>query len=225
MFEHDFYSLYEAGGHIGGEQSTGSKTIKAREEVIKDLIYLAAKGEVRFIVLIPSDLQGMEYDNNGRELSRDWKKIKDSYCLVPQDTVKRYEAVYAVHGSIYLDKIIRPNDSGGYWGLSTNQYESVRIIMTPQTLHIFTKDVNHYRDKRAKTVTSATEHLPEEIKTLIRAYNLFWKNADPEQKDTHPNNQQVIDWLKKEGLTDNLAKPGATIIRPGWAAKGRRPEE
>ncbi|MGZ8152367.1 MAG: hypothetical protein ACXW0Q_05790 [Methylovulum sp.] len=50
----------------------------------------------------------------------------------------------------------------------------------------------------------------------------FWANADQEEKDTQPKQAEVVKWLKSKGLSDISAQQGAVIIRPEWAAKGRR---
>ncbi|OAI00811.1 hypothetical protein A1332_18185 [Methylomonas methanica] len=58
---------------------------------------------------------------------------------------------------------------------------------------------------------------------LNKAAFEFWSTADPDDKTTHPTNDQVASWLKSQGYSDINAKQGAVIIRPEWAASGRRP--
>ena len=65
------------------------------------------------------------------------------------------------------------------------------------------------------------DYISNNLKILNDAAYKFWSNADPNQKDTHPTNQQVGDWLKEEGFSEASATQGAVIIRPKWAAKGR----
>lgn len=65
------------------------------------------------------------------------------------------------------------------------------------------------------------EYISDELKTLNEAAKL-WANADPDDKDTHPTNKQVSDWLKARGFSAISAEQGAVIIRPDWATKGRR---
>ena len=62
----------------------------------------------------------------------------------------------------------------------------------------------------------------KELKILIEASNKFWGNADPEQKDTHVKSDIVTAWLIEQGFSNKCAEAGATIIRPEWAAQGRR---
>jgi hypothetical protein len=59
---------------------------------------------------------------------------------------------------------------------------------------------------------------------LIAASERFWGNADRKERDTHPINEDVRKWLVDRGLSKRLADTGATIIRPEWAGKGRKPE-
>lgn len=56
---------------------------------------------------------------------------------------------------------------------------------------------------------------------LNKASEKFWSNADPDQKDTHPKSETVINWLIGESFSNINARQGATIIRPSWAAKGK----
>ena len=69
------------------------------------------------------------------------------------------------------------------------------------------------------------DHISEDLATLNNAAHKFWANADKNDKDTHPKQQDVIDWLKSQDFSDISAKQGAVIIRPKWAADGRRPKE
>ncbi len=65
--------------------------------------------------------------------------------------------------------------------------------------------------------------ISEMFLTLYQASEKFWKNAIPEEKDTHPTNNQVETWLISKGFSEISARQGAVIIRPQWAAIGRRP--
>ena len=64
--------------------------------------------------------------------------------------------------------------------------------------------------------------ISKDLAKLNEASSLFWLNADPSDRDTHPTNDNVSDWLKSQGFSEISAKQGASIIRPEWAAKGRR---
>lgn len=69
-------------------------------------------------------------------------------------------------------------------------------------------------------------HYPDRLMFLQQAYNIFWANADPNDRGTHPANNDVANWLEgKEVFSSSLADAGATIIRPEWAKTGRLPEK
>jgi hypothetical protein len=64
----------------------------------------------------------------------------------------------------------------------------------------------------------------EALRSLCEASRKFWENVDPTDKTTYPHTPTVIEWLVKKGLSYSVAKSGATIIRPKWAATGRMPD-
>lgn len=65
----------------------------------------------------------------------------------------------------------------------------------------------------------------DQLQFLIQASEKFWSNADPGDRTTHPENSDVVAWLVPKGFSQSLAEGGATIIRPKWAATGRKPKE
>lgn len=66
------------------------------------------------------------------------------------------------------------------------------------------------------------EYMSTNLKHLNRAAREFWSTADQDDANTHPINEEVVQWLKLKGFSDISAQKGATIIRPEWATKGRR---
>lgn len=54
-----------------------------------------------------------------------------------------------------------------------------------------------------------TKHL----RVMARAVDRFWKNYDPDDHSTAHNNKEVIDWLKSQGISENIAKVMATMLR------------
>jgi hypothetical protein len=69
------------------------------------------------------------------------------------------------------------------------------------------------------------DHMSTWLVTLIQATDKFWKNADKNDRTTHPSNVEVEAWLVKHGFSQGLAKKGATIIRLDGIPKGRPPEK
>lgn len=69
------------------------------------------------------------------------------------------------------------------------------------------------------------DYQSRELNILNDAAFQWWSSVDKDDKTTHPTNKQVRDWLEKQGYSKANAKQGAVIIRPEWAAIGRRPTE
>ncbi|WP_020146704.1 hypothetical protein [Thioalkalivibrio sp. ALJ15] len=61
----------------------------------------------------------------------------------------------------------------------------------------------------------------ESMRILLRASREFWSTAEPEAPKTHPSNDEIVDWLKGQGMSARLAESAASIIRPDWARVGR----
>ncbi|MGV1046846.1 hypothetical protein [Limnohabitans sp.] len=58
------------------------------------------------------------------------------------------------------------------------------------------------------------------------AFSKFWKNAVENERDTHPKNKDVENWLvENQNLSKRKSAQIATLIRPEWASKaGRHPK-
>ncbi|WGL16201.1 hypothetical protein PVT68_15685 [Microbulbifer bruguierae] len=59
----------------------------------------------------------------------------------------------------------------------------------------------------------------EDLQTLARAADKFWKNADPGDPTTFPKSKDVIAWLEERGISGRAATAGAAMLRPSWAKK------
>jgi len=70
--------------------------------------------------------------------------------------------------------------------------------------------------KNISTEAEQRPHISKDLDILNIAATMFWLNADPTERDTHPTNKKVADWLKSQGYSDISATQGA------GAAKGRR---
>lgn len=64
-------------------------------------------------------------------------------------------------------------------------------------------------------------HLSDKLQQLRQAAEHFWANAAPDDPATHPKNPRVAAHLQQLGWSQNMAETGASIIRPGWAHRGR----
>jgi len=68
-------------------------------------------------------------------------------------------------------------------------------------------------------------YVSDQLALLNQANVIFWKNAKPGDRTTHPTNLKVESWFVEHGFSESLASKAATIIRPDWASTGRRPQE
>ncbi|HHX2526275.1 hypothetical protein [uncultured Neisseria sp.] len=69
---------------------------------------------------------------------------------------------------------------------------------------------------------------PQTLQLANQAFSKFWGNAAPLEKDTQPNNSDISKWIIKQSggkITQTMADKIAQIIRPEWAATGRKPEK
>ncbi len=128
-----------------------------------------------------------------------------SHLAVSQDglvLLTRPQAHIAIQ-STYLGNLSKPEEAEFF----------------PRILNTETKLKPIHQDKP----TIPDEYISDYLALLNKAAFEFWSSADPDEKTTHPTNEQVMSWLKKQGFSDINAKQGAVIIRPEWAANGRRP--
>ncbi|WNU97567.1 hypothetical protein RSJ68_02050 [Neisseria sp. DTU_2020_1000833_1_SI_GRL_NUU_006] len=69
---------------------------------------------------------------------------------------------------------------------------------------------------------------PQTLQLANQAFSKFWGNASPLEKDTQPNNSDIAKWVIEQSggkITQTMADKIAQIIRPDWAATGRKPEK
>lgn len=65
-------------------------------------------------------------------------------------------------------------------------------------------------------------HETELLRKLAAAASQFWSLYDPADKTTAPTNQQVSEWLQKQGVSKPTADVMATILRADGLPTGRR---
>lgn len=66
------------------------------------------------------------------------------------------------------------------------------------------------------------------LKFANKAFVKFWGNANPLERDTHPDNKDISRWIHEQSdykLSKTMANKIAQVIRPEWAAIGRKPEK
>jgi hypothetical protein len=60
------------------------------------------------------------------------------------------------------------------------------------------------------------------LRKLAAAVERFWKLYDPDDPTTAPTNQQVVEWLKEQGVSERTAEVIATILRADGLPPGPR---
>lgn len=66
----------------------------------------------------------------------------------------------------------------------------------------------------------------EQLQALITASERYWARAEEGESDTQPTNEAVSKFLQEDSgceFSASLANAAASIIRPKWASKGRKP--
>lgn len=81
------------------------------------------------------------------------------------------------------------------------------------------------RQSTDEPLPASHAHVSDKLTRMNQASTKFWSNADRDDRGTHPDNTTVAAWLVEQGFSPTLADKAATIIRPGWAPTGRKPEE
>jgi hypothetical protein len=69
------------------------------------------------------------------------------------------------------------------------------------------------------------EHETKLLRTLADAAKRFWVNYAPGEPDTAPTNAAVVQFLEKNGVSGNIAKAMATILRADDLPAGRKKVE
>lgn len=83
-------------------------------------------------------------------------------------------------------------------------------------------------DESKQESYSSFHEQPLSLKLANNAFSRFWENANPAEKDTQPNNSDIAKWVIEQSggkITQTMADKIAQIIRPEWAATGRKPEK
>jgi hypothetical protein len=79
------------------------------------------------------------------------------------------------------------------------------------------------QDAQPASADEFRAHASPNLTILNKAFSKFWANADRDDKGTHPDNEDVAVWLIEKSYSPTTANIAASIIRPAWAAKGRKP--
>lgn len=143
----------------------------------------------------------------------------DAVCKMFEAAVKNAEIEFRIVQST-IEPVI-----GIYQNRETYFLTRKSLVNFANTKNV--KPLFLFSEKRRSIIPNVIEsedYISRDLKLLCEAAEKFWGLADKNEKDTHPTNQEVINWLQEQGCSEITAKQGATIIRPSWAASGRRPK-
>ena len=99
--EREFYSLADAAGTIGCS--------------VDDLIHYGASGRLNIIVLT-TGLKGVLFDLKNQRVSGYIEIIKDRYCFIDKNAIKKYESYKVNNDNEYgINVAIKVDNSGSYW--------------------------------------------------------------------------------------------------------------
>ena len=79
-----------------------------------------------------------------------------------------------------------------------------------------------------ETEQRAFHERPLALKLANSAFSKFWGNANPLERDTHPDNADIAAWVvshSNDKITQTMASRIAQVIRPEWASTGRKPQK
>ncbi len=184
-------------------------------------------------------------DGNGGQFYQDWNSFKSvtiyeaaslSLGAHPEkinDFLNGGGTFYPAAFSSIVSGLIRAVLSGSIKTVALDT-PLVKSSVTHET-SVITEDVynyfegllnqENYKIIEAQETDRNNPNQSYQLEILNQASEKFWANASKEEKDTHPLNKTVSDWLFKKGLSAISAQQGAVIIRPTWAAKGRRNDD
>ena len=103
---------------------------------VADLVHLAARGDIRFVVLT-SGLPAQRIRQNIIEEKQPYEYIEDKFCYVSQDNVAEYEANHS-SDDLKISWVYPDDDLENGWGLHKNYV----ILMTNDSLYMLTADIN-----------------------------------------------------------------------------------
>jgi hypothetical protein len=111
-----------------------------------------------------------------------------------------------------------------------NILEYYPLSQKPKNLFIRSNEIEKFLSKKRQppqkpTIFEINNFKSDKFSILCQAAQRFWSNADKNDKTTHPDNASVTKWLIERGYSETLAEKAATILRPEWAATGRRQEK
>lgn len=179
---------------------------------------------------------GLTYDHRNSEERRERDRIKTARARLEKDiedgTLKA-DTVYveraAERGTNFVTR--EPTYSPAARWLDTKQTTIPRADLRAwceanglRPSILFSEPSAPAEAKPLTSVESDAQWVSRELALANRAAREFWSTAEPDTPSGHPTKSTVGAWLKEQD--SSLAKEAiariTTLIRPNWAATGRR---
>lgn len=213
-----YYSIEEAAEFL---------TLESGQRINRmDVLTLARHGDVRLCTWFDGRIELGVCDNDPINPSADLEDTFSfkGYIQIPKDAITPSGGEVSFHPEDAIEIMFYngPPIAGITYPWFLNQITSNcdnAVIPTHDLLNLSTK-----KQDDAK-LQADNPHKSFLLTKLNLASYIYWANVDKNDPGTHPKNEQVAAWLEDHGFTKTLAEKAATIIRPEWVPKGRKPEE
>ena len=166
--EREYYSINEASEIIGCS--------------VADLVHLAARGDIRFVVLT-SGLPAQQIKQKIINRTQRFEAISDKFCYVSQDNVAEYEANHS-NDYLKISWVYTDDDLENGWGLR----EDYSILMTNDSLYMLTADIDVLMDGVAIESPALINHA-----------------------GTEPKERELMAWLRETWINEG-SKLGGTAF-------------
>lgn len=164
-------------------------------------------------IQLPAGVYDIHDIGLGRNLlARRLEQIEEQYPVLEEDF--RHLLIKDQEGNLFVMTEIQ--DVGTEIPFPSEEFPpGSRLAIRPEHLQSLERRITE-----TPRVFDDQEYISTQLHLLERASWEFWSSADRGDRATYPNNQAVTDWLIRQGFSENLAKAGASIIRPKWAKQG-----
>jgi hypothetical protein len=223
MLRRKYYPLNNAAKEIGCK--------------VDDIIHAGANEDLPVFVLTSgAPVVGLIWDDDIEQYYQrndpEYNYFTGLLRVVPRDLLK----IEANSYPILLDFFYSPWD--GFDKVRIENKNDYIFVGSEYGLYIMTEDIDRLRatyhidsttvmseSMTSKPESTPRDHVSDKLAYLNQAAQKFWANADRDDRTTHHTNNEVVAWLVSKGYSETLADKAATIIRPEWAATGRKPDK
>lgn len=100
----------------------------------------------------------------------------------------------------------------------------LKHIPADTLLGVTPENLDSLLSQPSTSLTEDEEHISHHLQGMNEASFQFWSTAEKDNAAGQPSNETVAKWLQIEyGFSKSKAYHAASLIRPSWAATGRKP--